>query len=177
MHPNKLALLTLILAIALLSGCGSMPKTPELMIQNAKDGKMMSEKDVFEVKRPLSQVSAVFKKKANECLRQDVSNNMVVGSASGPRLNQRQVHALTPKVIVGKQHTRLTLQVKTTEGATELGDIPPDGWYMMVVDAYPVDKNSTRVESYYQYTSYHGAFTAVKLWANGTNMDCPDLTQ
>ncbi len=156
----------------LLAGCGSMPKTAELLIQNVKDGKMMSEKDVFEVKRPLSQVTEVFKKKADECFHQDLIRTWREGG-----LDRRQVVAFKPKMIVGKQHTRLTLQSKITEGSTELGDIPPDGWYFLVVDAYPLDKNTTRVESYFQQTGYRGAFTAVKLWASGKNMGCPDLTQ
>lgn len=162
--------------IVLLAGCGSMPKTPEILVQNAKDGKMMSEKDVFEVKRPIAEVTEVFKKKAHECFRQEVSSALHDASP-GIKLNRREVRAFTPKVVVSKQRTRLTLQSKVTEGSTELGDIPPDGWYMMVVDAYPANKNTTRVESYYQSTAYHGAYTAVKLWANGTNMGCPDLTQ
>lgn len=162
--------------VVLLAGCGSMPKTPDILVKNAKDGAMMSEKDVFEVKRPIAQITEMFKKKSAECFRQEVSSTLHDASR-GIKLNRREVRAFTPKVLVSKQLTRLTLQSNVTEGSTSLGDIPPDGWYMMVVDAYPVDKNTTRVESYYQSTAYHGAFTAVKLWATGTNMGCPDLTQ
>ena len=138
---------------------------------------MFSDKDVFEVKRPIAQVTEVLKKKSAECFRQEISFISQGDSSGGIRLNQRQVRAFTPKVIVDKQHTRLTLQVKTTEGATELGDIPHDGWYMMVVDAYPVDKSTTRIESYFQQTGYKGAFTSIKPWVTGTNSGCPDLNE
>lgn len=160
----------------LLAGCGSMPKTPELLIQNAKGSSMYSEQDVFDVKRPVAEVSAVLKNKAHECLKQKITSTRNDGGI-GIKTMHSEVRAFTPKVVVGKQRTRLTLQSKVIEGSTELGDIPPDGWYMMVVDAYPVDKSTTRVESYFQQPAYHSAFTAVKSWATGTNMGCPDLTQ
>lgn len=160
-----------------LAACGSMPKTPDLLVENAKGGGMFSEKETFEVSRPIAQVSDVLRKKAHECLQQQITSVTQGDSSGGIRLQQRQVQALTPKVTTDKQRTRLTLQVKTTQGPTELGDIPPDGWYMLVVDAYPLGASRTRVESYYQHSSYHGAYTAIKLWVTGANMGCPDLTQ
>lgn len=160
------------------AGCvGTFPKTPDLLVQSVKSEEMFSEKDTFEVNRPLAQVSEVLKKKAHECLGQDVSftaENGTVGNIRSQRTESRQ---LIPKMVVGKQHTRLTLQSKNTGGSTELGDPPPDGWYIMVVDAYPVGASKTRVESYYRFTMFHGAFTAIKPWVTGTNMGCPDLTQ
>lgn len=161
---------------ALLAGCGSMPKTPDILVQNAKDDSMFSEKDVFEVKRPLEEVTEVFKKKANECLKQTITSTSADGTP-GIRTYRREVRVYTPRVIVSKQRTRLTLQSKVTEGSTELGDIPPDGWYMMVADAYPVGKSTTRVESYIQWPDQRAAFTAIKHWASGTNMGCPDMTK
>ncbi|MDP2762393.1 MAG: hypothetical protein Q8O64_18665 [Sideroxyarcus sp.] len=170
-NPIVFALFALLLA-----GCGSMPKTPELLIQNVKGGSMFSEQDVFEVKRPVTEVSEVLKNKAHECLKQKVSSTSNTGGP-GIQLMRTDVRAFTPKVVVGKQRARLTLQTKVIEGSTELGDIPPDGWYMMVVDAYSVDSRTTRVETYFQQPGYRGAFTAIKLWATGKNMGCPDLTK
>lgn len=169
-------------ATALLASCasiyGTYPSTPDFLVQNAKDGKIITDKDIFEVKRPFAQVSEVLKNKAHECLRRGISFTSQGDSSGGVRLKQQNIRELTPKVIADKRRTRLTLQVKSTDGNTvNLAPPPPDGWYMMVVDVYPVDNHTTRVESYYQQTSFKGAFTAVKLWANGTNMNCPDLTQ
>lgn len=161
----------LLLAVSLV-GCGSMPRTPELLVQNAKDGSMYSDKEVFEVKRPISQVTAVLKEKSAECLQRKVETRWIQNG-----MKRRQVVALTPTVKAHKDYTQLALQSKTIEGATELGGIPPDGWYMMVVNAYPVNKSATRIESYYQHNSYKGAFTAIKPWLTDTNSGCPDLTQ
>jgi hypothetical protein len=161
---------------ALLTGCGSMPGTPELLIQNAKDGATFSDKDSIVVKRSFADVSDVLKKKSNECFQQKVAYT-VPDISPGIKLNRREVRAFTPKVAVTKQRTRVTVQSKLTQGPAEMDDMPPDGWYMLVVDAYPVDKGTTRVESYFQQPNYQGVFTAIKQWANGTNMGCPDLTQ
>lgn len=162
--------------VVLLAGCGSMPNTPDKLVQNAKDNSMFSEKEVFEVKRPIEEVAEVFKKKANECLKQTITFTSR-DSTAGLTTTHREVRLYTPRVVVSKQRTRLTLQSKTIEGSTELGDIPPDGWYMMVADAYPVSKNVTRIESYIQWPDLRAPFKAVKHWASGTNMGCPDLTK
>ncbi len=157
----------------LLTGCGSMPKTPDLLVQNAKDGKMLSDKDVFEVKRPLSQVTAVLKEKSAECLQRNVETSWW---QNGTR--RQQIITLTPKIVLSKDHTQLTLQTKHTEAGTfNAGGMPPDGWYMMVVNAYSTDNRTTRIESYYQESSFKGAFTAIKPWVTGANSGCPDLTQ
>ncbi|MDH5388648.1 MAG: hypothetical protein OEY06_09380 [Gammaproteobacteria bacterium] len=160
----------------ILTGCGSMPNTPELLVQNVKSGSMFSEKEVFEVERPLSKVSKTLKKKSTECFRQRVANTSNTGG-TGLQVQRTLVRSFTPKIVIGKKHTRLTLQSMITEGSTELGDMPKDGWYMMVVDAYKINKNKTRVETYFQQPSYLGAFSAIKHWATGSNMGCPDLTQ
>lgn len=160
-----------------LVGCGSMPKTPDMLVENAKSGAMVSEKDVFEVNKPIEQVSEVLKKKSHECFEQEISFASYGGSTGGIKTYRRESRELTSKMHAGKQRTRLTLQVKNTGGSTELGGPPPDGWYFLVVDAYPEGKSKTRVEAYYQHTMFHSAFTAIKPWVTGTDMKCPDLTE
>lgn len=155
----------------LLAGCGTLPHTPDILIQNAKDKSMHTQKETFEVKRPVSQIADVFRKKASECLNVTVTQYWI---ENGRKRSLDRV--FTPHVLVDKQRVRLTLQAKFV-GTTELGSPPPDGWYIMVADAYPVAINTTRVESYFQWTSEHAAFKAVKHWATESNMGCPDLTK
>jgi hypothetical protein len=155
----------------LLSGCGSMPHTPDILVQNAKDGSMFSDKEVFVVKRPIEQVTDVFRKKSAECLNVQITRTWRENGAL-----RKEERAYKPSMTVNKQRTRLMLQTKVLNN-TDLGGPPPDGWYMMVADAYPVDKNTTRVESYVQWTGENIVFKAVKHWANGTNMGCPDMTK
>jgi len=155
-----------------IAGCGAMPTSPDLMVQNAKESKAFSDKDVFEVNRPLAQVESVFRKKADECLRVRTEAGRYQGG-----LYRREVRQFTPKVVADKQRVRLTVQSRTIAGGTEAGPIPDDGWYVLVADAYPVNATTTRVESYVQWPEWRSAFKAVKHWSNGTNMGCPDMTQ
>ncbi len=157
---------------SMLGGCGSMPKTADLLIQNAKGGSMFSKKDSYEVKRPISQVTAVLKDRSSACL-----NKQLTTSYWQNGLKHVHINVLTPKVDVAKDKTRLTVQVKdTSPNVIVVGSPPPDGFYQMVVDAYPVDKHTTRVETYYQST-YDGMFNAIKPWVTGASEGCPDLTQ
>jgi hypothetical protein len=174
-HDSKNFFLRLLASAALasvLAGCGSMPKTPELLIQNAKDGGVFSKKDSYEVKRPISQVTAVLKDRSSACLRKQLSTSYWQGG-----LKHTHTEVLTPKVAVGRDKTRLTVQMKDiSPNVIVVGDPPPDGFYQMVVDAYPADKGTTRIETYFQ-SGHDGMFTAVKPWVTGASDGCPDLTQ
>jgi hypothetical protein len=171
-HVTRTLFITLGFFSLLLTGCGSMPRTPDILVQNAKSESMFSEKDVFVVKRPINQVADVFRKKSTECL-----NVTVTRSWWDNGVYRQELRTYKPSMTVDKQRVRLMLQTKVVSGSTELGGPPPDGWYMLVADAYPEGKNSTRVELYVQWTGDKIAFKAVKHWANATSMGCPDMTK
>lgn len=171
-RPNLIAF---IFFVVLLAGCADSPRTADLLIQNARDEVLLSTKDAFVVNLPIGRVSNMLNKMADECIHQKVTRNF--RDASGEvAVNITQTIELIPKVIVDKERTRLTVQYKVIEGIPEMGNIPPNGLYFMLVDAYPVDKYTTRVESYYQQTSFHALFQAVIPWVTGRNMTCPNLT-
>lgn len=163
--------------ILVLAGCGDMPRTPDLLVGNAKDGAMLSEKESFVVNKSLGEVAGVLKRKSNECLRRNVSFSAMGDSSGGIRMERRETRKLTPKLHMNGHHARLTVQVLVTEGSTDLGDPPRDGWYMIVVDATAKGAHRTQVDAYYQHTQFHGAYAAIKPWVTGTNMSCPDLTE
>ena len=155
-----------------LAGCGTPPSTPDMLIQNVQAGGMFAKKDSFEVKRPISQVTATLKDRSSACLHKRLESSYWQNG-----LRHVHVEVLTPKIAVNKDRTRLTVQVKDESPNTiVVGDPPPDGFYQMVVDAYPVGKGSTRVETHFQ-SGYDGMFTAIKPWATGTSDGCPDLTR
>ncbi len=160
-----------------LTGCGSMPKTADLLVENAQGGKMFSQKDSFVVHQPVSRVAAVLKEKSAECLQRKVTSSHWEQQGSS-NVHRVQSVSFTPIMQITKERARLTVQLKdVSQGTTNLGGMPPDGWYAMVVDAYPVDKSTTRVESYFQDSGYDVMHAAVKPWVTGTNTGCPDLTQ
>ncbi len=160
---------------ALLSGCGTPTTTPEALIQYAKDDRMMSSKDTFEVKQPVTHVTAVLKERSAACLNRQVTSTWTENQ-NGWVVHKQRVTVFTPRVVAGKERTRMTLQYKYIQAnLIQPGDPPPEGYYLMVVDAYPVDKNTTRVEAYHG-GAYKGAFTALKPWLTQANSGCPDLT-
>ena len=170
-HPT-----ILIITALLMSGCITMPRSADLMVKSAKSGDLFTNKEIFEVSRSHSTVAKVLKKQANKCLSRDVSKTE---PTPGNRLVSRtMVMGYTPEVSVSKKHTRVTVQEKTKSGAKDVGGPPPKGWYMMVVDAYPVSKKKTRIEVYYNTKSpFPAILAATKHWAAGTNMGCPDFLQ
>lgn len=158
----------------LLSGCITPAAIPETVVDVAKKHASFTENDIIEVNQPYVHVSEILKNKAKECLRKQVSSE----AYAGRQHFLTQVTVITPNVTVGSQKTRLTLQSRIISGSTEIGGTPPpDGWYYMVVDAYPEGRQKTRVEMYYQKTasSYYVAYPAVKSWVTGENMNCPDF--
>lgn len=163
--------------VLVLAGCGTIPRTGDLLVTSAKNGDVFSDKESFEVHKPLYQVARVLKRQSHKCLARDISFTAHGDSNGGVTLNRRETRELTPKMKIGRHHARLTVQVKSIGGAKDLADPPPDGWYMVVVDATAEGAHKTRVDAYYRQTSFKGAFTAIKPWVTGTNMGCPDLTQ
>lgn len=162
----------------LLTGCITPAAIPETVVDVAKKHSSFTENDIIEVNQPFAHVSEILKNKSKECFRKQVSSEVFAGSSGGRQHFLTQVTVVTPNVTVSSQKTRLTLQTKIISGSTELGGTaPPDGWYYMVVDAYPEGRQKTRVEMYYQKTasSYYVAYPAVKSWVTGKNMSCPDF--
>jgi len=165
-------LATLVLIVGMLSGCGTMGVTPEQLVKNVKGMNDENAISKYVVNRPLSQVTETFRDRAYRCLSVKVQVTTQQGYAI-----HTDTMVYTPRVKVYKNHTRLTLQ-KKFEGAIDLSDQKPapDGYYIMVADAYPAGPNKTRIESYLG-TGEETAMKAVHHWADGSNLGCPDLTQ
>jgi hypothetical protein len=161
-----------------LAGCGTMPATPENVIDDVKAKEMYAKQDTYEVKVPISKVAAVLKEKSSECLQKSIRSTNLQSTGIGTTGYRTTSIVLTPHVLVTKERVRMTIQHKNvSQGTGNLSSMPEDGWYIMVVDAYPVDKQTTRIESYFRYTNYDVMQSAVKSWLTGKNMGCPDLTQ
>lgn len=160
---------------ALLSGCGTMGRTPDKLISQVKNMNNPSAIQKYEVDRPLAQVTSTLKEQARRCLAVTVTNTHQ-GNYAGT--TQTDVLTYTPRVTAGGHRTRLTLQKGFGEEVRMVGeDKPePDGWYIMVVDAYPAGPHRTRVEAY-SGNGDNVAFKAVKHWIEGDNLGCPDMSR
>ena len=171
------ARLPVLLSTALLFfGCGSLQqsRTADELRNNVKTGTAFTSKDVFEVKKPYRQVSDNVRKKWMECL--DSRGTSAIhrgGNTFGSVTNTYK-----PKAAVSERRTELTLQHRQTgTGVTQLGGPPPEGFFIIVTDIYPVDKNASRVEVQKHIPGFDGVMKAVHNWAEGTNMGCPDMAQ
>jgi hypothetical protein len=167
-------LLVLLSTALLFFGCGSLQqsRTADELRNKAKTGATFTSRDVFEVKKPYRQVSDNVRKKWLECLDSRGTSSFhrggnTFGSAT---------HTFKPKAAVTERRTELTLQHRVTgTGITQVGGPPPEGFFIIVADIYPVDKNASRVEVQKDMPGFDGVMKAVHNWAEGTNMGCPDL--
>ena len=51
------------------------------------------------------------------------------------------------------------------------------GAYIIVADAYPQPGNRTRMQLYGPSIGYDVVYRAIRGWASGENLGCPDLTK
>ncbi len=165
------SLAAIIFLAGILCGCTTAGLTADDLVSTVREKKSEDSVKKFEVDRPLSQVTATFKDRANECLDKRITTTSYTQNGG----TARGTAVYTPKVVTGKSRTRLTLQAWGIPLApTGVGKPEPEGYYILVVDAFPAGANKTRVEAY----SGNGdspAFKAIRYWAEGSNLGCPDL--
>ena len=152
-----------------LSAC-VIPMTPDEYRQAAKAGNALSTFESIDVNRPLSEVAETFKAKAAECL------NYKLGSTSRPVIgigSSTHYYGVTRQTVrKSKNKVELYFQVKYENTVNKE---PDGGTYHLVADAYPVGKK-TRVDIY-RRTKVGVLGEAIKGWATGNNLGCPDPSE
>ena len=132
----------------------------------------MGKVETFEVNRPFSDVDKTFHKKAPECL------NVSVKTTSKTRQSyQVIVTDYKPTVLVTEEKAELHVQQHHAAGVLNVTEEPNGGYYLLVADAFPLDKKRTRVDIYGPSTGQDVLIKAIKGWATGENIGCPDLTK
>ena len=135
-------------------------------------GALSAKVETFEVDRSFKKVADTFEKKAPKCLDQRIRTESRTNMSY-----QVIVTKYNPTIIRSKDKVELHLQQLHEQGVMNISEVPDGGYYMMVVDAYPVGKKKTRVDFYIPSIGYKNLITAVKGWATGKNKGCPDLTK
>jgi hypothetical protein len=166
----------LLIAVALVLGaCGGMPKNAEEFRQFTLERTRVLgsgalggvPKETFEVERPFREVSSALQKKAGECLKV-----VIKGTFTNKYGNTwSSVSTFTS----GPDKAELHVQLKRSE-VVEVG-APPDGAYRVVLDATPVAAKRTRIEIYTWSADDGLLLRAMRGWAKGDNLGCPDLTK
>jgi len=165
----KVMMLIAPLAI-LVFGC-SVPMTPEEYRKAAKSGNARSTYESFEVNRPQSEVAATLKEKAAECLDYEI------GSTKRPVVrigSSTHYYGVTKQTVLkSKNKVELYFQVKYDNSTNHE---PEGGSYHLVADAYAVGKTKTRV-AIYRKTKVTVLGQAIRGWATGEDLGCPDPAQ
>lgn len=133
-----------------------------------------TEVDSFEVKRPYKQVVSTFDKYTEKCLSKAIETT----SCSNYGCNS-YVQTYTPTLIANnaKMEMHIQLNMSNMVNISTTSEIPENGIYVLVTDAYPVNKNTTKVDMYQGKMGYATLKKAVKGWATGKVKGCPDLTK
>lgn len=169
----KILLLPLIALLLNLSGCagtGGLPKTAE-DFRLSVPGSSLAVKESFEVSRTFDEVAFTFEQKALTCLDVTIKT---VSQADGN--NQVIASNWNPTLIVTDKKAELHVQ-RIFEGAEKAGNEPKNGHYVMVVDITPASIWKTRIEIYRSIQGVDFITRAVKNWAAGKDIGCPDMTK
>lgn len=168
---KKLHACILVLSGSLLQACGQMPQTAE-EFRRAVPGAMMTKTETYEVNRPLREVAATFRRKAPECLNLQVRTVSRTATSYQNILTQYQA-----TVVVTAQRAELHVQQEHKTGVLYPSKPPPGGAYLVVADAYAQPGNRTRIQLYGPSRGYDVLYRAIRGWASGENLGCPDMTK
>jgi len=168
MHKAQAVVLAILLA-----GCGAMPQNPDDFRKAVSGGAMMTKTDSYEVNRSAQAVGATFKQRAPECLGVQVRTVSRTSTSY-----QNILTTYKPTVVATGQRTELHLQQLHKGGGVIYPQTPPEGGvYIFVADAIPVSGSRSRIQIYGPSMGYDVLHRAVRGWATGENLGCPDLTK
>ena len=154
-----------------LSGCVSHPQTAE-EFRKAVPGAFSAKVETFEVDRPFNQVASTFQKMGPTCLSKTIKTTSQTNMSY-----QVIVTTYKPTVLVTEKKAELHVQQHHEQGVVNVSKEPDGGYYLMVADARPITTNRTRIDLYRPSMGFGVLSQAIKNWATGENVGCPDLTK
>jgi len=169
---RNIVILSFIFTIFVLSGCvGKMPQNADEFRQ-ALPGAFMGKVETFDVNRPFHEVAATFQEMAPKCL------DITIKTVSQTYMSYQVIVAkYTPTVVVTDERAELHLQELHESGVLNVYKEPENGHYLLVTDAIPIDANTTKITMYRPAMGQDVLIRAIKGWATGDNVGCPDLTK
>ncbi len=168
---NRYCVFIMSLSVLVLSGCVSHPQTAE-EFRKAVPSAFSAKVETFEVDRPFSQVSSTFQKMGSNCLAKTIKTTSQTNMSY-----QVIVTTYKPTVVVTGKKAELHVQMHHDQGVVNVSKEPYGGYYLLVADAQPISKTRTRIELYRPSMGHGVLIQAVKNWATGENIGCPDLTK
>jgi hypothetical protein len=168
---NRFPHFTVMLCTVWLAGCISHPQTAE-EFRKAVPGAFSAKVETFEVDRPFSQVANTFQKMGPNCLAKTIKTTSQTTTSY-----QVIVTTYKPTVLVSAKKAELHVQFHHEQGVVNVSKEPDGGYYLLVADAQPVTQTKTRIDLYRPSMGHGVLIQAVKNWATGDNVGCPDLTK
>jgi hypothetical protein len=159
------------LFILALCGCISHPQTAEEFRQ-AVPAAFSAKLETFEVDRPFTQVAGTFQKMGQNCLSKTIKTTSQTATSY-----QVIVTTYKPTIVVTGKKAELHVQRHFEQGVVNVSKEPDGGYYVLVADAQPVTPTKTRIDLYRPSMGHGILIQAVKNWATGENVGCPDLTK
>ncbi len=165
---------TAIALAGLLGGCAALTGHPQTAqeFREAVPGAFLGEVETFEVDRPFAEVARTFQQRAPGCLHKTIKTTSQTNMSY-----QVIVTTYNPTVLVAEDKAELHLQQHHESGVLKVTEEPEGGYYLMVADAYPVSRDTTRVDLYRPSIGYDVVVRGIKGWASGETLGCPDLTK
>jgi len=158
------------LSAALLTGCMTHPMSAQ-EFREAVPGSFSAKVETYEVNRPFREVASTFDKMAPQCLQVSIETTSRTAQSY-----QRYTTTYTPTVRKSPERVELHVQ-QHVDNTIKISDEPEGGYFLLVADAYPVGKSTTRVEVFRPSMGYGVLAKAIEGWASGNNLGCPDLTK
>ena len=168
---NRYVAVIVVFNLLALLGCISHPQTAE-EFRKAVPGAFSATVETFEVDRPFSQVASTFQKMGPNCLSKTIKTTSQTTTSY-----QVIVTTYKPTVMVTGKKAELHLQQHHEKGVLAVSKEPEGGYYLLVADAQPVTHTRTRIDLYRPSMGHGVLIQAVKNWATGENVGCPDLTK
>jgi hypothetical protein len=169
---NKPRVYIVALAGLLLQACVQMPQTAAEFRKAVADRAMMTKTDTYRVNRPLSDVASNFERLAPKCL--DVRVQTVSHTTTS---FQNLIARYKATVVRTNQRTELHVQQLYETGVLYPSKPPESGVYLLVADADSESNQSTRIQLYGPSMGYEALYRAIRGWASGESLDCPDMTK
>lgn len=162
----------IVLFIAVLTGCVTSHPQNAIEFRAAVPGAFLAKVGKYEVSQPFQKVASRFEKMAPKCL------NVTIKTVSQSTTSyQVIVTEYKPTVILSEDRAELHVQQHHAQGVMKITEEPEGGYYLMVVDVIKVDEGTTRIEYYGPSVGHESIIKAIKGWASGENVGCPDLTK
>ena len=167
---NNVPICIVAITSLLLQACVQLPQTAE-EFRKAVPGAMMTKTDTYQVNRPMSEVASTFERLAPKCL------NVTVQTVSHTSTSfQNLIARYKATVVRTGERVELHVQQLYETGVLYPSKPPEGGVYLLVADAYAQSSSSARIQLYGPSMGYEELYRAIRGWASGENLGCPDMT-